>query len=113
MSTWQPASSVFSGGTQEIKALLGRRVRTTASISGLLVYDPNPAQKKHETFDLSHGRVGFVGHSSPQRHDLLVAFPINRSSNPPSLEALSRSGSFKVVVVNAPTFKHKFEIEAS
>lgn len=111
MSTWKPASSVFSGGTEQVKALKGRRVRARASLLQILLH--NPAQREQETFDIRAGATGWVANPHPTMSDcLLIAFPANASLQPANLDALVRAGAFKVAVINGPTFKLQFEIES-
>jgi len=107
MKTWKAASIVFQGGTQQINALRGKRVRTKAVLSSARVYDP--VYNRQETTDLQRGAVGFV--SNPLADDLLIAFPKQEHTQPSSLEALMRNCMFYVVVVSGPTFKTQFDVE--
>ena len=109
MSTWKPASSLFLGGTEQIKALKGRKVRPQMALQGALVYDP--IHNRDDRFTVHAGMIGFVANPHPSRADLLIAFSMTPSSNAGSLDALVRTGTFKVVVVNEPTFKFHFEVE--
>ena len=107
MSSWKPASAVFLGGTQQIKALVGVRVRTRTSLQSFPLFDP--FRKTPGTTNLAAGAVGFV--ANPQDANLLIAFPSSAGVVPASLKDLQRTGFFKVVVVNEPTFKHQFDVE--
>ncbi len=107
MKTWKAASAVFQGGTQQINALRGKRVRTKAVLSSARVYDP--IYNRQETTDLQRGTVGFV--SNPLADELLIAFPRQEHTRPNSLEALMRNCMFFVVVINGPTFKAQFDVE--
>lgn len=110
MAIWKPASTIFHGGTDQIKALQGRKVRARAPIHGILVYDP--VHGKQESFDLHLGAVGLVANPHPTRNEILVAFPVNRGQAPTTLDQLARSGSMKVLVINEPTFKWQFDIQS-
>src|SRR5262252_3595444 len=107
MSAWAPASSVFAGGTQQIRALVGTRVRTRALLRSVRLFDP--IQGSQRTTDLVPGAVGYV--SNPLGADLLVAFSSLPGDVPPSLDQLSHSGNFRVVIINEPTFKFQFDVE--
>jgi hypothetical protein len=110
VSTWKPASAVFPGGTQQIEKLVGARVRTQMRLLSVSLYDPVHGRK--DTIDLPIGAVGFVANPHPEMLDmLLIAFPLHVGALPTSLSELQRTGNFRVVVVNAPTFKHRFEVE--
>ena len=112
MSTWKIASLVFSHGTEQIRALKGQRVRARAPLQGMPVFEPYPTGRSRQPFDVRLGAVGFVANAHPQRPELLLAFPDNPSATPADLETLTRSGSFKVVVVNQPTFRLQFDVAA-
>jgi hypothetical protein len=107
MSTWKPASAVFMGGTQQIKSLVGARVRTRTHLLSCPLFDP--IQNTPGTTDIPVGAVGFV--ANPHGESLLIAFPSHPGTLPRSLTELQRGGRFKVVVVNEPTFKQQFEVE--
>lgn len=107
MATWKLASAVFAGGTQEIRKLVGTRVRTRTNLHALPLFDP--IHHRMQDTDLAIHRQGFV--ANPHDDCLLIAFPAEASSTEPSLDALKRSGRFKVVIVNEPTFKQQFEVE--
>ncbi len=109
MSTWKPASTIFHGGTDQMKALKGRRVRTRTPIHGILVYDP--INGRHESFDLHLGAIGLVANPHPTRHEFLVAFSLSAGQPVTTLDQLAKSGAMKVVVVNEPTFRMQFDIE--
>ncbi len=107
MKTWKAVSAVFQGGTQQINALRGKRVRTKAVLTAARVHDP--IYNRQETTDLQRGAVGFV--SNPLDDEVLIAFPKQEHTQPSSLEALMRNCMFFVVVINGPTFKAQFEVE--
>lgn len=109
MSTWKPASTVFLGGTEQIKTLIGARVRTRTHLGSCALFDP--IRNTQGTTDLPIGSVGFVTNS--RGPNLLIAFPVHPGAMPSSLASLQRGGitSFKVVIVNEPTFKLQFEVE--
>ena len=107
MATWKPASIVFHGGTQQINALKGKRVRTKANLLSARVFDPIHHQQT--TTNVPFGAIGFVSNS--QNDSLLIVFPKQPNLNVASLESLSRSGAFFVVVINAPTFKLQFDVD--
>ena len=107
MTTWKPASSVFLGGTQQIKSLVGTRVRTRMPLLSCALFDP--IHGTQETIDLPRGSMGYV--ANPHGQWLLIAFPSPPAVLPSSLAELQRLGSFKVVMVNEPTFKLQFDVE--
>jgi len=107
MGTWKPASGVFLGGTQQIKSLVGARVRTRTHLLSFPLFDP--IQNAPATTDIPVGTVGFV--ANPQGDSLLIAFPSQPGHVPRSLTELQRGGRFKVVIVNEPTFKQQFDVE--
>jgi hypothetical protein len=107
MPTWKPASAVFPGGTQAIKALVGARVRNRVPLGSVPLFDP--IHNTHATIGLSAGTVGFI--ANPVGANLLIAIPSLPGPAPTSLAQLQRTGQFRVVTVNEPTFKHQFEVE--
>lgn len=107
ISTWKPAYAVFLGGTQQIRGLVGARVRTRTRLLSFPLFDP--IHNTHATTDLVAGAVGFV--ANPHGTDLLIAFPAHPGTSPASLADLQRIGHFKVVIVNEPTFKQQFDVE--
>jgi hypothetical protein len=107
MPTWKPASAVFLGGTQQIKALIGARVRNRVHLGSVPLFDP--IHHKQATTELIAGTVGFV--ANPNGANLLLAFASAPGQIPASLAQLQRTGNFRVVVVNEPTFKLQFEVE--
>ena len=108
MAIWKKASAVFLGGTEQIKQLKGRKVRTIVALE-MPVYDP--IHEKPQVLALAAGVVGLVANPHPTRFDFLIAFPSKTSTNLTTIEALMKAGDFKVVIVNEPTFKQQFEIE--
>ena len=107
MKTWKLASATFQGGTQEIGALIGKKVRLRVNLFSVLIYDA--IANTRETTDLQRGAIGFV--TNPKGADLLIAYSTKPITNAPSLNALKNSGAFFVVLVNSATFKAQFEIE--
>lgn len=107
MKTWKAASAVFQGGTQQINALKGKRVRATSTLTSARVYDP--IYNRQDTTTIQRGAIGFV--SNPLGSDVLIAYPKQEHAQAASLDALMRNCMFFVVVVNGPTFKAQFEIE--
>lgn len=103
---WKPVSSVFRGGTAAARELKGKRIKATMRLEGN-EFSPNG---QGETVVIKLNEEGFVGHVPPGMPDMLVlAFP-KSSPLPSSLEQLTR-GSFKTLLVNAPTFKSRFSID--
>ena len=58
MLNWKPAFSVFQGGTQQVKALIGKRVRVKQNLYSAAIYDS--IHKKHNTTDLKKGAIGVI-----------------------------------------------------
>lgn len=109
MSNWKSASSVFGGGTEQIKELLGRRVRAR-TVLHLNVFDPINNQEKQ--VEVAAGRVGLISYPHPTRFDFLIAFPATPANSTTTLDVLMRRSDSTVIVVNEPTFKFQFEIES-
>lgn len=109
MSNWKSASSVFGGGTEQIKELLGRRVRARTALR-LSAYDP--VNNKDEQVEVAPGRVGLIAHPHPNNFGFLIAFPATPANSTTTLDVLMRRSDSTVVVVNEPTFKFQFEIES-
>jgi hypothetical protein len=107
MPTWKPVAAVFHGGTQQLTALKGKRVRTKSALLSARVYDP--VHHSQTTTSIALGSIGFV--ANPLEDNILIAFAKQPSAQYASLEALSRGNAFIVIVVNAPTFKAQFDIE--
>lgn len=108
MAIWKKASAVFMGGTEQVKKLKGKRIRARVNLE-LIVYDP--INGKHATAALAPGEIGLVSNHHPTTFDFLLAFPRSTGMPVTNLDALIRTGNFKVVMVNEPTFKAQFEIE--
>lgn len=103
---WKPAGLTFHGGTEEARALTGRRVRVRQRVSALRflgVEDPFGPP-----IDLETGKIGFVGH--PVRDMIILAFLDGNAPLPRDLKALTR-GTFLSVYVNWPTFRASFDLE--
>ena len=107
---WRPAASVFHGGTEQIKSLKNRRVRTRTPL--LQVALNEPTARIPRTTSLPAGSIGLVAGPHLERQDeLLVVFPIAPHALPPTIDRCVRPGTFQVGIFNAPTFRHQFEIE--
>ena len=108
MVRWKSASAVFQGGTAQVLALKGKRVRARAALQGiqLNVVEGNPPQ----TADVPLGSVGLI--ANPSGADILIAMPKALGVSVTTLDALTRSGAFMVVRVNWSTFREQFEVEA-
>ena len=111
MAQWIPVGWDFDGSTDGIRKLRGKRVRAKGALHRAVVYDPVNAGRQ-ENVDLAAQTVGFVANPHPNMRDLLIAVPTAPNTPANSLDALSRTSAFKVVVVNAPTFRLQFEFEA-
>lgn len=109
MPIWKNAAAVFTGGTEQIKQLKGRRVRCKAQIQ-LNLYDP--INNKQETAVIAAGSIGIVSNHHPTQFCLLIAFDMRPSASVTTLESIMRGGRFNVFMVNDPTFKMQFEIES-
>ncbi len=106
---WKDASKVFLGGTEQIKALYGKRIRAKTSLQGANVFDP--AATKPQTINIAKDWIGFVARPHPTRFNFLLAFPTDQSKVPSTIEGL-KAGTFKVVEINEPTFKLQFQVES-
>lgn len=112
MARWIPITrKEFDGSTASIKALAGKRVRNRAALMGALVYEAIDPKKAQEKFDLKAGTTGIVANPHPNQQSLLVAVPTDANAIVTTLGALTKGG-FKVLVVNEPTFRMQFELEA-
>jgi hypothetical protein len=108
MATWKPASVVFQGGTQQVVALSGKRVRSRASLMQVPIHDALNAT--HRTLDVPIGTLGLV--ANPVKDEILIALPKVHGTSLTTLDALMRANAFHVIRVNWPTFRMQFEIEA-
>ena len=109
MPIWKVASAVFTGGTEQIKQLKGRRVRTKRQLE-LNAYDP--IHNRQETVTIRPGSIGILSNHHPsQLSMLLIAFDQRPNAIITTLESMTRGNAFKVIVVNEPTFKMQFEVE--
>jgi hypothetical protein len=108
MQTWKPAGSVFQGGTQEVLALKGKRVRARRILLGMRVHTGISGSEQSK--DVAAGECGFI--ANPQGSDILIAFPRDPSQRFANIDALTRHFAFDVIVVNWPTFKIQFDVEA-
>lgn len=109
MKTWQKAVTVFHGGSQQVKAFHGKRVRASRILE-LQAYPADPA-KPDAQISIAAGAIGFVGYPYPHGNELLLAFPKNPKQPVASIDELTRSKPFFVARVNEPTFKAWFEVE--
>lgn len=109
MPIWKNAATVFTGGTEQIQLLKGRRVRCKTRLQ-LNLYDP--INNKQETAIIAPSSIGIIANHHPTQFCLLIAFDMRPSSTAITLEAIMRGGNFKVFMVNDPTFKMQFEVES-
>ncbi len=107
MASWIPASDLFQGGTQQVKKLVGARVRTRRPLLDARLYEP--IDHAQETTEVRRHTEGYI--ANPLGPEILIALSTHGIHAPPSLKALQRSGRVQVLVINAPTFKKQFEIE--
>lgn len=108
MSVWKRTLAVFQGGTEQIKKLKGRRIRARTALE-LKLYDP--VTGKQATGAIAVGEIGLVSHHHPTNFGFLLAFPAANHGPVTTLDAIMRSGKFRVFEVNEPTFKVQFDIE--
>ncbi len=104
---WQPASTLFHGGTAEALALKGRKVKNRVALLSSPIFDP--IFHKDERRDIPLNTVGFLANAIGD--ELLIAYPNMRGIPPASLDVLMRSNAFFVINVNWPTFRLHFDIE--
>jgi|GEM_PF-5692976 len=107
MVRWKSASAVFQGGTAQVLALKGKRVRARSALQGVQVnvLEGNPPQ----TANVPLGSVGLI--ANPSGADILIAMPRALGMAVTTLEALTRSGAVTVIRINWPTFREQFEVE--
>ena len=108
ITKWQPGATAFIGGTAEALKLKGRRVKNQVPLYGCSLYDP--IQHSDKKIDLQPNTIGVIANALMD--EFLVAYPISPVSAEPTLEGLTRSGSFHVIRVNWPTFRMQFQIES-
>ena len=110
MAFWTLASSIFLGGTEQIKKHNAKKVRTKTNLISSNIYDP--ISNKQKTMDIAAGTIGFITNPHPQLHGyILIAFSLSKTTTPNSLDMLLRTNAFVVIFVNESTFKLQFEIE--
>lgn len=105
---WTPVVKVWQGGTEEAKALFGKRVRTTEA----LTFSEFIAQDRDLGIQVSvkKGAIGFVG--QPFGLFVIIAFPKDEKMVTTSLAALARSPkNFVSHRATWDTFQHHYEIE--
>lgn len=106
---WKLAGSIYRGGSQEVRALLGKRVRARTAMSACRVYDP--IGHKQETTDIALLAEGLVGHVPAGQFDqVLLAFPAEHGARLTSLEQAARH-KIRSILVNWPTFRANFDID--
>jgi citrate lyase alpha subunit len=107
MLRWKSASAVFQGGTAQVLALKGKRVRARVALQGIPVnvLEGNPPQ----TVDVPLGSLGLI--ANPSHADILIAMPKALGMAVTTIEALTRSGAITVIRINWPTFREQFEVE--
>lgn len=98
---------MYRGGTNELKQLLGKRVKSRANQDQALY---NPEGVSQQLKSIAIGQEGFVAH--PVGVYALVAFP-NLGQPPASIEKLVMGGQFFVVAVVWEDFQKYFDIEVS
>jgi hypothetical protein len=109
--TWKNAGLVFRGGTKEARELAGKRVRATRDLNGALTYTAGIG--KPGTFDIPKLAEGLIGYDVPpgQLDAILLVFPTVAGTKLTSLTQAARMETTSVVV-NWPTFRTAFEIDA-
>ena len=104
---WKPASTVFAGGTEAVRALKGRRVETVHRMQ------PNLFEGEHRPMGapvtIEARRIGFV--ANPFRDGLIIAFPEGPPVPGQTLDQLARRGRFTSVFVSYATFRSFFRVE--
>ena len=110
-ANWRHADTLFIGGSEQVKALTGRRVRARCALLGANVYDPDNGPSKK--IDVAMWSSGFVANPHPTRADVLIALPRPHTpgAQATTLEELTRRGGFDVIFVNYRTFREQFDIE--
>lgn len=104
---WTPVSDVFEGGTEAVRALIGKRVRSTSSTS-YFGYD-GVAQVLTTPDAVRKGEEGFI--ANPWHTSVLIAMPAGSFPRLASLDQLMRSGKFRVLAVDWNEFARRFEID--
>jgi hypothetical protein len=103
---WKPAATVFPGGSQQVTALRGRRVRNRVPLLRAAIHDP--IHHHQTTIDVRAYSIGFV--ASPVNDQVLIAY--SKSDAPmTTIENLMRTGAFDVIRVNWVTFRLQFDID--
>ncbi|WP_210526647.1 hypothetical protein [Rubellimicrobium arenae] len=97
------------------------RVRDAATLGGFLGWRVRARTTLHlnefsgsemalgAPLTIQAGRIGFLGH--PVRDSVVVAFPDGAVQPGDRLETL-RFGHFRSILVNMPTLRHQFDLEA-
>jgi hypothetical protein len=104
---WVPADRVFRGGTEEVKALYGRRVRSRMPVAPNRFHGVD--MRAGDPVALPALTVAFVGR--PVRDMVVLAVPTPPVVPGLTLAMLERRGVFTAVLVNWPTLRTAFEIE--
>lgn len=110
MILWRHADTLFIGGSEQVKALTGRKVRARTALLRCNLFDPVVAQPAF--INVAALAVGFVANPHPELAALLIALPKPNSAaaRAATLDELTRTGGFDVIIVNYPTFRQQFDI---
>jgi len=107
---WKNAATIFSGGTNEARALKGRRVRITETMRSATVHLTDPTRQVGPLVNIPARTEGFVGYVPEYGlHLITIAFP-KSATRATSLEDLMRQ-SADVIQVDWQTFRSNFEID--
>jgi hypothetical protein len=107
---WKNTSTMFSGGTNEARALKGRRVRTIRAMKSATVHLTDPTRQVGPLVNIPARAEGFVGYVPEYGlHLITIAFPKSGTGGT-SLEDLMRR-SADVFHVDWQTFRSNFEID--
>jgi hypothetical protein len=107
--TWKNVSLVFGGGTQEARALKGKRIRVIGPLYGVPTIDLDG--RPGAPINIAAGTEGFVGFVPESAFDTIrLCFSKNRIPVP-NLDMMMRGGQFSVIQINWPTFRGKFQID--
>ena len=102
---WLPAKSTFHGGTDAVKALVGRKVRNHSTRDYWTYKAPGGLGQKVRVLA---GREGFVSHAW-ETYELVALADVGPL--PQSLDRLARTGHFTVLAVDWDEFRQHFDID--
>jgi len=106
---WKPASLVFEGGTEEVRALIGHRVRARRDVQLFSFLGSEARNPLGPPVKMARGEMAFV--ANPYETMVVLALPGAKASLPDTLKALTSKGNFRVLCADWSELRTSFDIE--